>query len=153
MSAWFVFYSWFFFSQLDHRLCPKSNPEGSKYWKPKDIHGDVEFWQEVLSVLPKGHCNTELTTYLSVISAVTEIDSLGSSSPSLDQHWPMPWMPRLVSSYNRPTSACFLLQNKLSCITWMRQYWLKKKKVYFALGSRSWIDNCDRQARTAVIIV
>lgn len=128
MSAWFVFYSWFFFSQLDHRLCPKSNPEGSKYWKPKDIHGDVEFWQEVLSVLPKGHCNTELTTYLSVISAVTEIDSLGSSSPSLDQHWPMPWMPRLVSSYNRPTSACFLLQNKLSCITWMKQYWLKKKK-------------------------
>lgn len=54
---------------------------------------------------------------------------------------------------NGHTIACFLLQNKLSCITWMKQSWLKRKVSNLLLGSRTWIDNYDRQVKTTVINV
>lgn len=54
---------------------------------------------------------------------------------------------------NQPTTACFLLQNKLSCITWMNQYWLKNIMPNLVVGRMSWIDNSDRQGKTTVIIV
>lgn len=90
----------FFTDNSNNWLCPESVPELLKDWKPKDIEGGVEFWQEILSVLPEGHHNTELPSFLPLISAVTKrFTHLVLRVQYLTNIDLCQWMPRLLSSY------------------------------------------------------
>lgn len=65
----------FFTDNSNNWLCPESVPELLKDWKPKDIVGGVEFWQEILSVLQKVTI-TQSFPYYYLLSQLWQRDSL-----------------------------------------------------------------------------